>query len=325
MNEDLIRTLTAITPAKTGEALARHTTFGIGGPADVFVTVRSADELAKVVAVSNEAGASIFVLGAGSNILVGDRGVRGVVIDNQAKAKNVTPLTIGADSAVTLPAGLEGVPAGDLFVVRAESGVSFAALARNLARDGYAGVEWACGIPGTIGGAAVYNAGAYDGCFADALFALTICDRRGNVTAMPREELGYAYRTSVLQHEEFAGDVVLSAELAVQRGEPAALLAQISRYDEQRLNAQPRGRNSGSTFKNPPGDQAWELIDRVGLRGYRIGDAQFSQKHCNFIENIAGAKAADVYALIREAQRRVRDQYGIELQNEVELVGEGFE
>jgi UDP-N-acetylmuramate dehydrogenase len=307
MDEELIQRLTSIAPVKLGEPLSRHTTFGIGGPADIFVTVRHAHELADTVIAARAFRSPYFVLGAGSNILVGDGGMRGVVIDNQAKG-------IGG------PRELAGE-----HVLRAESGTPFAALARNLAKRGFAGVEWACGIPGTLGGAAVYNAGAYDGCLADVLRSITILDTDDVQQELPAGALGLMYRSSAFTRGDFEGRVVLSIELTVTPGDAVLLMRKIAAYDAQRLDAQPRGRNSGSTFKNPPGHQAWQLIDDAGMRGQRIGDAQVSEKHCNFFVNLGAARAADVYVLMREAQRRVKDQFGIELQNEVELVGEGFE
>jgi UDP-N-acetylmuramate dehydrogenase len=306
MDDRLIERLRGIAPTKTGELLSRHTTFGIGGPADAFVTARRASELAGAVVAAREFGAPYFVLGAGSNILVGDAGIRGVVIDNQAK-------------------GIEGPRelAGE-WVLRAESGMPFATLARNLAKQGYGGIEWACGIPGTLGGAVAYNAGAYDGCLADVLRSIAILDADNSVKELPAAALGLAYRSSAFTRGEFAGRIVLSVEIAVTPGTAITLTRTIAAYDAQRLDAQPRGRNSGSTFKNPPGQHAWELIEKVGLRGHRIGDAQISEKHCNFFVNLGEARAADVYALMCEAQRRVKERFGIELENEVELVGEGF-
>jgi UDP-N-acetylmuramate dehydrogenase len=306
MDLRVIDQLRSIAPTRTNEPLARHTTFGIGGPADVFVTVRNAGELARAVMVAREFEAPIFVLGSGSNILVGDDGVRGVVIDNQAKR-------------IDAP-----VQSGDTWLVRAESGTPFAVLARSMARQGLAGVEWACGIPGTLGGAVVWNAGAYDGSLADVLRTATIINGNNATREVDAAYLAFAYRTSIFTRGECSGCIVLGVELALRRGDPDALVRQVAEYDRQRLAAQPRGRNSGSTFKNPPGQQAWELIDAVGLRGHRVGGARISEKHCNFIENVDEATAADVAALIAEAQRRVNERFGIELQNEVQFVGEGF-
>lgn len=325
MDERLIDELRNIAPTKTDEPLGRHTTFGIGGPADAFATVRSAQELTRVVMMAREFAAPLFILGSGSNVLVGDRGIRGVVVDNQAKSWRVDPLQIGEESPVSLPEGYRGVAAENLSVLWCESGASFAALARQMARDGLAGIEWAAGIPGTLGGAVVYNAGAYDGCTADVLLAVSMLTGNNGVKTMTRDELHFSYRNSIFTRGECANCVVLSVELVVRRADASQLLAKIVEYDRMRLSAQPRGRNSGSTFKNPDGNYAWRLIDAVGLRGYRIGDAQISTKHTNFIENLGAARAVDVAALMSEAQRRVREQFGIELLPEVELVGEGFE
>jgi UDP-N-acetylmuramate dehydrogenase len=323
--QDLFRRLQEIAPAKRDHLLARHTTFGIGGPADIFVTVRSATELAAAVRAARADGAPLFILGSGSNILIGDGGIRGVVIDNQAKATRVAPLRLDAGATVTRPPLLDGVTDDAAAMVWAESGASFAALARHLARDGYGGIEWASGIPGSVGGAVVYNAGAYGGSTSDVLLAATVLDESGAERHLPAQELGLAYRTSAILRGEMPGAVVLSAEMALVKGDPEALTARVGQIDAERLAAQPRGRTGGSTFKNPEGRHAWELIDAVGLRGARHGDAQISEKHCNFFINTGAARAADVYALMQDARRRVRDRFGIELENEVALVGEGFE
>lgn len=306
MDERVIERLRAIAPVKADEPLSRHTTFGIGGPADAFVTVRSAAELAAAVRTSSELGEPCFVLGAGSNILVGDAGVRGVVIDNEARG-------------VFGPRELAGE-----YVLRAESGLPFATLARNLARRGFSGVEWACGIPGTLGGAVVSNAGAHDHALSDVLRSVTLLDAACDEREMPAAALGLAYRESAFTRGELPASVVLAVEITVQPGDRSALMRKIADYDQHRADAQPRGRNSGSMFKNPPGHSAWRLIDSVGLRGERRGDAQVSEKHCNFILNLGNARAAEVCTLMEEARRRVRERFGIELMNEIELVGEGF-
>jgi UDP-N-acetylmuramate dehydrogenase len=305
--DELFERLQAIATTRRDETLARHTTFGIGGPADIYVTVRSADELAAVVLATRAAGAPYFVLGSGSNILVGDKGVRGVVIDNQAKR-------------------LEGPSESrGTWLLKAESGASFAALARQMARKGFGGIEWACGIPGSLGGAAVYNAGAYDGCLADVLRSVTMLMPDGATREMAAGDLKLTYRNSIFTRGECEGCVVLSLTLELTRGEPAALLRRIEEIDAQRLAAQPRGRTGGSTFKNPEGHHAWQLIYAVGLQGARKGDAQISEKHSNFFVNVGAARAADVFTLMEWARHRVQERFGIELENEVELVGEGFE
>jgi UDP-N-acetylmuramate dehydrogenase len=214
------------------------------------------------------------------------------------------------------------LPDGERFVFRIESGASFAAVSRQLALAGYAGLEWACGIPGTLGGAVVYNAGAYGGCLGDVLQRIGVWDGERGEVVFEASELGLAYRGSAFTRGLMAGKAVLWAEVALWEGDVEALKGRIADYDARRLKAQPRGRNAGSFFKNPSGQPAWRLIDAVGLRGYRAGGAEFSEKHCNFLINAGGATAADVVALKELAQSRVRERFGVELENEVTLVGE---
>lgn len=293
---------------RRNEPLARHTTFGIGGPADVFVVCRSVEELRRAVVAAREGGVPWFVLGSGSNILVGDGGVRGLTLANEARRVSA-PEDVG-DGRVA---------------VTAESGASFAALARALARQGLAGLEWASGIPGTLGGAVVYNAGAYGGCLADALREVTLVNGSDRAERVPAGDLDLVYRGSAFTRGVFRDRLVLDATLVLWRADAASLERRIAELDARRLAAQPRGRNAGSIFKNPPERPAWKLIDAVGLRGYRMGDAQISEKHCNFFVNLGHARAADVYGLIRLARERVRQQFGVELELEVTLVGEGFD
>jgi UDP-N-acetylmuramate dehydrogenase len=210
------------------------------------------------------------------------------------------------------------------FLFRADGGCSFAAVSRQLSFAGYKGLEWACGIPGTIGGAVVYNAGAYGGCLGDVLLRVGVWSTEEGEHVYEAADLGLIYRGSDFTRGLMSGKAVLWAEFALWPGDAAELRARIADYDERRLKAQPRGRNAGSFFKNPPEQPAWKLIDGVGMRGHQVGGAQFSEKHCNFLINTGGATAADVAALKAEAQRRVREQFGIALENEVTLVGEGF-
>jgi UDP-N-acetylmuramate--alanine ligase len=307
-SDGLIADLQKITSVRLTEPLSRHTTFGVGGPADVYVVAENADQLAKIVIACRQHKAPVFVLGSGSNILVGDGGVRGVVIDNRARA-------------VTGPLPDES----GALRFRVESGASFAGVARTLARQGYAGLEWASGIPGTLGGAVVYNAGAYGGCLADVLRSIRIVNGTGAAKELPAEELGLVYRGSVFTRGQFRDRVVLAAEFGLWPGDAQALVQRVQELDSKRLAAQPRGRNAGSIFKNPPEHPAWKLIDEVGLRGRRIGDAQISDKHCNFFLNAGRARAADVKVLIDLARSRVRERFGIELELEIGLVGEGFD
>ena len=284
---------------RRGEPLARHTTFGVGGPADLFLTVRSAEALAKATNAAHEAGIATFVLGSGSNILVADAGIRGLVLDNRARAEVANTL-----------------------VYRVESGASFAAFARKMCRLGLDGLAWAVGIPGTIGGAVVYNAGAYGGCLADVLRRVRLQLPGDGDQWVDAADLGLVYRGSAFTRGQVEGKAVLEAEVELQEGDAKSLLAQAAAYDERRLTAQPRGRNAGSTFKNPPQSPAWKLIEAVGMRGMTRGEAAISDKHCNFFVNEGNASAADVAWLIAKAQRRVNEQFGITLEREVEFVGE---
>jgi UDP-N-acetylmuramate dehydrogenase len=249
-------------------------------------------------------GADVFIFGSGSNVLVGDGGFRGVAIENHHTA-------------------IEG-PAqnGAGYKVRAGSGVSFATLARRVSGAGYAGIEWACGIPGSLGGAVVTNAGAYDHALSDVLVAARLGNERGEVIELTPAELSLSYRNSAFTRGKLKDEIVLSVDLRVQQGDAEALKAQVREFDRQRKAAQPPGRNCGSVFKNPPGRSAWELVDAAGLRGHRIGNAQISELHSNFILNLGDAAARDVVALIRLAQERVREQTGTRLETEVMFIGE---
>jgi UDP-N-acetylmuramate dehydrogenase len=301
------RDLTSAGAVLEEEPLLRHTTFGIGGPADIYFKARTIGALTKALEVSCRYSLPLFVLGSGSNILIGDAGVRGIVVENET-------------STVTDP---EIEPDGT-FRLRAEAGLSFAGLARRLCRAGYSGLEWAVGIPGSLGGAVVYNAGAYGGCLADVLVDVDVADETGNVETLPAQALNLEYRGSSFTRGLFAGRIVLGVQFSLRRGDPATIAARVSELDIKRKAAQPPGRNAGSVFKNPEGRPAWWYIDQVGLRGARCGGAQISPKHANFFMNVGGARAGDVTSLMAEAKRRVREHFDVELQAEIGLVGEGF-
>jgi UDP-N-acetylmuramate dehydrogenase len=298
--ERLAELVTPFGEAKLGEALSRHTTFGVGGPADLFLTVRDAEGLRGAATAAQDAGVDVFVLGSGSNILVADAGIRGLVLDNRARHEDANEAQL---------------------TYRLESGTSFAAFARKMCRMGREGLAWAVGIPGTLGGAVVYNAGAYGGCVADVLMRVRLQEPGGREEWVDAPDLGLVYRGSVFTRGQFAGKTVLEAEVQLRAGDASALMAQAAAYDAKRLTAQPRGRNAGSTFKNPPEHPAWKLIDAVGLRGATRGEAAISDKHCNFFVNYGNARAADVAWLITEAERRVKEQFGIALEREVAFVG----
>ena len=300
--------LAEITEVREHEPLSRHTTFGIGGPADVYVVAKNSDDLADIVIACREHDAPVFVLGSGSNIIVSDAGIRGVVIENRARA------VTGPE-----PDGKGG------FRFKAESGASFASVARGFARQGFAGLEWASGIPGTLGGAVVYNAGAYGGCLADVLKSIRIVNGTGTAKEVLAEDLDLVYRGSSFTKGQYENRVVLEAEFTLWLGDEAELMERVRDLDKRRLAAQPRGRNAGSIFKNTPEHPAWRMVDQVGLRGHRIGDAQISEQHSNFFINAGSATATDMKALIDLARERVREKFGVELELEVGLVGEGFD
>ena len=294
----LAEKLEQVGDVRRDEPMSRHTTFGVGGPADLYVTVRSVDALAQAARLATEAEAGPFVLGSGSNIVVADGGIRGVVIDNRAREESH-----------------EGTR------VRIGSGASFAGFARRMCRTGVAGLAWAVGIPGTLGGAVVYNAGAYGGCLADVLVRVRLLDAEGNAGWLDAGELDLTYRGSAFRRGGLADRTVLEAEVTLNAGDAGALLAEANGYDQRRLTAQPRGRNAGSVFTNPPESPAWKLIDSVGLRGARRGDAAISELHTNFFANLGQARASDVLWLVEEAERRVFETHGVRLTREVGFVG----
>jgi UDP-N-acetylmuramate dehydrogenase len=304
MNEKLLQRLRDIADVRLDEPIGRHVTFGVGGPADAYLIAENEEQLRLAFSLAKSAGEPVFIFGSGSNILVGDGGVRGLTIENRT-------------SEVDGPS-----PNGAGFRARVASGVSFAALARRLSNAGYAGIEWACGIPGSLGGAVVSNAGAYEWSLKDVLRSARLSDEDGNVVEVAPEELDLTYRNSAFTRGEIRDKIVLSVDLRLERGDAATLKQRVREFDEQRRAAQPPGRNCGSVFKNPQQNPSWWYVAQVGLRGHRIGGAQFSDQHANFILNLGDAKAADIVALIELAQQRVRDRFAIELETEVALVGE---
>ncbi len=306
--------LQAIADVRTDEPMSRHTTFGIGGPADYFVRTSDESALRAAAAAAHTEGAPVFVLGAGSNILVGDGGVRGVVLEHRSRGAEAPRFDIG------------GTPVdGDEFEIAVSAGTSFARLARASARQGLGGLEWAAGIPGTLAGAVVYNAGAYGGCLADVLVDIRVLGTDGKQRSIQADALGLAYRSSEFTRGLLRDRLVLAVTLRLHRRDAGAALARIEELETRRKASAPRGRNAGSVFKNPSEHPAWWLIDQVGLRGHRIGDAQISEKHTNYFVNVGEARAADVAELMTLAKRRVAERFGITLEPEVSRVGEGFD
>jgi len=286
------------------EPMARHVTFGVGGPADLYAIARTEEQLRLAYAAGRLHGLPVFVFGSGSNILIGDGGIRGLTIENRTDA---------IDGPAQNGTGLKA---------RVASGVSFASLARRFSAAGYGGIEWACGIPGSLGGAVFSNAGAYDHSLSNVIKGARLADAGGIVRELSREELDLSYRDSAFARGEITDAVVLTVDLRLEQGDPGTLKARVKEFDRLRKAAQPPGRNCGSVFKNPPGHPSWWYVDQVGLRGHRSGNAQISELHSNFILNLGGAKAGDIMALIELTQASVRQRFRVELEPEVAFVGE---
>jgi UDP-N-acetylmuramate dehydrogenase len=278
-------------------SLARHTSFRIGGPADVLVTPDTAEELAAVVRAAVATALPLTMLGGGSNILVGDGGIRGVV--------------------AKLGRGFRRV-AWQPPLVEAGAAVQLGRLARDAAGRGLGGLEYAEGIPGTVGGALFMNAGAYGGELAEAVDEVEGVDAGGTVRRLARGALDFAYRRTALP----PGFVVTAVRLRLTPEAPDAVQARLDGARARRTASQPHGlANAGSIFKNPPGDYAGRLVEVAGLKGTRVGGARISEQHGNFIVNEGDARAADVQALMQEAQRVVWERSGVWLEPEVRLVG----
>ena len=285
---------------KENVLLAPYTSARIGGPADIFLAADTASELARIVTELWEHGLPFTILGGGSNVLVSDRGIRGVVLLNRAKG---VKFHLGDQPSVT-----------------AESGVVFSNLANRCASKGLAGLEWAATVPGTIGGAVYGNAGAFGGDMAGDLVSAELLTANGRET-FTSAQMGYGYRTSVLKRGELKA-VVLSAELKLKNSTKDDVTVKIQQFSAHRKATQPPGASMGSMFKNPPGDYAGRLIETAGLKGTRIGNAEISPVHGNFFVNHANTKAEDIRALIELVQKTVKEKQGVELELEVELAGE---
>lgn len=288
--------------ASENEPLARHTTFRIGGPADLWVEAKQISELVNWVEQARRNAVPVFVLGNGSNVLVLDKGIRGLVIENHCDGVELK------------------VPHPDRAVLRAESGASLPLVANRLARQGWSGLEWAIGIPGTIGGAVVGNAGAHGGSMADRLLVAAVLDANGTVHELPKTELRFGYRQSRFKHSR--REIILAADFELNRADSGGCIARMNEYTAHRRRTQPTDASVGSMFKNPPGDFAGRLIEQAGLKGTRVGNVEVSPVHANFFVNNGGATARDVMELIETVRRRVREKFSVELELEIEIVGE---
>lgn len=279
------------------EPLARQTSARIGGPADAFLQAQSLDDLRRAAQTAWACDVPLLLLGGGSNILIGDGGFRGLVVHNRTSQVEIVGPTVSVDS-----------------------GVNTISLARRLARRGLSGFEWAVSVPGTIGGAVFGNAGAHGGDTAAVLGYAELVTPAGDET-MTAADLRFEYRSSILKREPREA-MILRAVMHFTPDDSDAIKARMDQYNAYRKDTQPPGATIGSMFKNPPGDYAGRLIDAAGLKGAQEGGAAISEKHANFFINLGGATAADVSALVERAREAVLQQAGVELELEVELVGE---
>ncbi len=287
------------------EPLARHSTFHVGGPADLFLTVHSSAELECAVSLAGQAAIPVRTLGSGANVLPADAGYRGLLIRNVSRSFNMD---------------LEET------VATVESGIALPVLARRTARAGLAGLEWGCGVPGTVGGAIANNAGCYGSSMGDVVSSVRTVDLAGTSREHGASALTFAYRTSPFKSRLGSApelrEYILSATLRLQRAESPALLEQMKRWLEHRAATQPLDHPSaGSFFKNPPDDNAGRLIEAAGMKGHRQGGAQVSTKHANFFVNQGDATATNLYRLALAVQRAVEQHSGVRLELEVELIG----
>jgi UDP-N-acetylmuramate dehydrogenase len=278
--------------------LAELTSFRIGGPADLFVNVEDESELMHAKAAAYRASVPCFCLGAGTNLLVSDRGMRGLV--------------------VRLGDGFAKIKIDDTKVV-AGAGAAFGTLVEVVVDRGLEGLEFGEGIPGTVGGGLVMNAGAFGGEIAKVVTLVHGVTEAGEAIALTKDEVKFAYRRTELP-QRF---VITRVDFELARGDRERLMARVAELKAKRASRQPRGvPNAGSIFKNPPGNFAGKLLEGAGLKGTRLGGAAFSDQHANFIVNLGGAQAAEVLALIDMARNKVKEQSGVLLEPEVRLVGD---
>ena len=281
------------------EPMSLHTTFRIGGPADLFVMPGSIQAVADSIRICKETQTPYAVIGNGSNLLVSDAGYRGVIIQI---GRNLNQITGNGEE------------------IRAQAGAMLSVIAKTALLESLTGFEFASGIPGTLGGAVVMNAGAYGGEMKDVLIEVTVLTREGEIRTIPAEKLELGYRTSLAAKN---GWIILEAVMKFQKGDAEAIRGRMEELKVQRVTKQPLDLPSaGSTFKRPEGYFAGKLIMDAGLRGFTVGGAQISEKHCGFVVNKGGATAEDVRNLICAVQKKVQEDAGVKLEPEVKFLGE---
>ena len=301
MDQKFLEQLAEILPEKNiyiNEPMNKHTTFRIGGSADVLVTP-GVSETAEVLRLCKNHDIPVTIIGNGSNLLVGDQGIRGVVIEFGRPAEEI--VIQGEQMHVT-------------------AGTMLSKAANEAAANGLSGLEFAAGIPGTVGGAVVMNAGAYGGEMKDVIRKVTVLTKEGEKQTLTLEELDLGYRHSCIPENNY---IVLSAELSLQKADTEQIRTVMADLRERRVTKQPlEYPSAGSTFKRPEGYFAGKLIQDTGLRGYQVGGAQVSEKHCGFVINKGDATARDVRQLITDVQKKVYEEFHVQIEPEVKMIGE---
>lgn len=281
------------------EPMKLHTTFRAGGPADCFVVPRTKEELRNIIILCRKENVPYYVIGNGSNLLVSDRGYRGVIIQLY---KNMSQIEVNGNH------------------ILAQAGAGLSQIANKALEAGLAGFEFAAGIPGTLGGACVMNAGAYGGEMKDVLDSVTVLTEEGEFKKLSAGKLDMGYRTSVIAREEY---IVLEAVISLKAGDREMIKKRLEELREKRVSKQPlEYPSAGSTFKRPEGYFAGKLIEEAGLRGFAVGGAQVSEKHCGFVINKNHASASEIYELMNQVASRVEERFGIRLEPEVKRLGE---
>lgn len=302
MDQEFYRLLAEITPQDRilqDEPMYRHTTFRVGGPADFFVMPQTKEEVRDILSVCKGKGTPCSVIGNGSNLLVSDKGYRGVIVQLY---KNMSRISVEGEE------------------ITAQAGALLSRIAARALEERLTGFEFAAGIPGTLGGACMMNAGAYGGEMKDILKEVLVLTPEGDFCALPGCELDMGYRSSVISKR---GYIVLEAAIKLQKGEERAIRDRMEELKQKRVSKQPlEYPSAGSTFKRPEGHFAGKLIEDTGLRGFSVGGAQVSEKHCGFVINKGDATAADIAGLMREVSARVEKKFGVSLEPEVRRLGE---
>lgn len=302
MSNDFYEKLIKVIPEERvmrDEPMSRHTTFRVGGPADFFVTAQNGQDIKNVAALCKAEKIPYYIVGNGSNLLVSDKGYRGVII---RIFKDMGRIEVCEDK------------------ITAQAGALLSQIAAKALEAGLTGFEFAAGIPGTLGGACRMNAGAYGGEMKDVLEEVTVLDAEGELLVLPADQLNLGYRTSVIAEKEY---IALEAVIALEKGERDKIKERMDELKEKRVSKQPlEYPSAGSTFKRPEGYFAGKLIQDAGLRGFRVGDAQVSEKHCGFVINRGNASAAEVHELMRQVSARVEEKFGVRLEPEVRRLGE---